>query len=79
MSDTKTLVCQKCGKEFNVGRNPNNPKQFLRRKYCPDCSTSNQQFKIVKCKHCGKEFKIGRTADGRHFMSRTIKNINIFF
>lgn len=72
MAETKTLICEKCGKEFQVGRNPNNPKQFIRRKYCPDCDLSKQKFKTIRCKNCGKEFQVGRTADGRHFINRTV-------
>lgn len=64
-NDFKILICEKCGKEFKVGRKSNG-KDFLTRKYCSDCST-NVPFKLRKCKECGKEFKIERSPDGRHF------------
>lgn len=66
MDNYKILICEKCGKEFKVGRKPSDPKQFLNRKYCPDCSNS-REFTTRICKSCGKEFKVGRTPDGKHF------------
>lgn len=44
---TKTTVCKKCGKEFQIGRNPNDENKFYKKTICPDCSGKH-------CKKCGK-------------------------
>lgn len=64
------LICQKCGKEFQTEKGKRG--QWLIRKYCPDCSTSNQQIKINICKNCGKEFTVCRQSNGRRFIKREV-------
>lgn len=66
----KILICEKCGKEFSTEKGKRG--QWLYRKYCPECSLSNQKYKEVTCKHCGKLFRVGRTADNRHFIKREV-------
>lgn len=60
---TKKLVCQKCGKQFDVSRSKISG-DFLLRKYCFDCDDTNKPYRIAKCVTCGKEFKQYRTACG---------------
>lgn len=68
--ETRTLICEKCHNEFQVGRGINGA--WLRRRFCPNCSIMNKKFKDVICKYCGKTFQVGRTADGRHFINREV-------
>lgn len=69
MEDTKTLICQKCGKPFEVGKRPLSPEGYSRgyyyRKYCDDC-LKPPEYKIKVCKYCGKEFKSYRREDGHY-------------
>lgn len=66
MEGLRTLVCQKCGKEFQVGRGSTG--KWLRRKWCPDCSDYQKAEKTVQCKFCGKDYVVYRTADNRHWV-----------
>lgn len=70
MEQFRDAVCEKCGKTFQVGRGQNG--NWLRRRFCPDCSITNQKYKDVICKKCGKVFKVGRTSDSRRFIKRDI-------
>nr|CAI9751322.1 HNH endonuclease [uncultured phage]CAI9752183.1 HNH endonuclease [uncultured phage] len=63
VNQTKTLVCQKCGKEFAVPRS-NVSGNFLLRKYCQDCDNANKPYRLATCVTCGKEFKQYRTPCG---------------
>lgn len=71
MEDLRTIICQKCGKEFQVGRGSTG--KWLRRKWCPDCSDYQKTEKLVQCKFCGKEFTVYRTADNRHWAYNNYK------
>lgn len=62
------LTCQKCKKQFLMNRDR------LERKYCPDCSSMNQDQKEVVCEKCGKTFLVDRTPDGRHFRHQRVCN-----
>lgn len=64
----KTLVCEKCGKDFTVGKKSDGIN-FIVRKYCLNCSSSVQQTKTRQCKICGTDFSVNRTPDGRHFQN----------
>ena len=59
---TKTAVCKKCGKEFNIFRSPVTGR-WNYRTCCDECN-GPEKTKIVKCQSCGKEFKIERVAWG---------------
>lgn len=68
-NEYKTRTCEKCGKEFKVGKKSDGIN-YLVRKYCDNCST-RLEYKLKICEKCGKEFKVERAPDGRHF--RNIK------
>ena len=68
----KEVICEKCGKMFKVGMKPSKLNDFIVRKYCPDCSSMNQDQKEVVCEKCGKTFLVGRTPDGRHFRHQRV-------
>lgn len=57
---TKTLVCQRCNKEFII--TPCKDGSFSKRKYCDECQRPTT--KTLMCKKCGKEFVVGRGSDG---------------
>lgn len=65
MEDSKELICEKCNKKFNVGRDKNN--KWIRRRFCPDCSDYGKTEKYINCKICGKQIKINRKPDGKHW------------
>lgn len=66
LKETKTLVCECCGKNFEVGRSKTDC-EFLLRKFCTECYNKKYrpEFKLKICKRCGKEFKIYPNNDGR--------------
>lgn len=63
----KEYTCEKCGQHFKLGRKPSKINTFIIRKYCPDCSSANEERKALICPKCGKEYYAERTPDGRHF------------
>lgn len=71
MEELKTLICQKCGKEFQVGRG--NTGKWLRRKYCSNCSDYQKSEKTVQCRFCGRDYTVYRTADNRHWIYNDFK------
>ena len=59
--NTKTLICQRCGKKYEIL--PNKDGSFsTKRKYCDDCQ--RPKTKELICKKCGKVFSVGRGKDG---------------
>lgn len=58
---TKTLICQRCGKEFTVDRYKTTGI-FKYHKYCYDCASKED---VVTCKKCGKQFKATNTIQGK--------------
>lgn len=46
-TETKEVICKKCGKTFVISRNPNDENNFYKKNFCPSCSG-------LHCKKCGK-------------------------
>lgn len=65
-SKINELVCEKCGKRFlmDSGRTD--------RKYCPDCSSMNQDTKELVCPKCGNIYYATRSPDGKHFRHKRV-------
>lgn len=68
----KDIICEKCNKIFKVGRKPSKINDYIVRKYCPDCSSMNQDTKELVCPKCGKTYIVTRTPDGRHFRHKRV-------
>lgn len=60
------LTCKKCNKTFLIDH------QRTDRKFCPECSTMNQDTKELTCPKCGKIYFTERTPDGRHFKHKRV-------
>lgn len=66
----KDCKCDGCGKTFKVGRKPSKLNDFINRKYCPECSSSDRKELI--CPKCGSKYFVTRTPDGRHFKHKRV-------
>lgn len=64
--ETKTLICQRCGKPFIVGKYKGTDS-FVKKKYCSEECARVVPTKTAICKTCGREFQLRRTDDG-HFI-----------
>ena len=54
MEKYQTKICQKCGKEFQVGRTASG--RFSQKKYCSNCEVKTPEYLICKNPLCGKKF-----------------------
>lgn len=61
-----SLTCEKCNNIFYMN------EQRTERKYCPECSSMNQDKKELVCPKCGKTYYAVRSPDGRHFRHKRI-------
>lgn len=65
---TKTCICKKCNKPFEVAKSEKG-YFYLKRKFCDDCSRPSET-KIVQCLTCGKEIVLKRSKTTGEFLQQ---------